>query len=681
MNDLKKILDSFKQRKSLSPKIWVKKDGNIKLNPKVRSKLLDISYDFIEFIGVDIIVSDIIITGSLANYNWSNFSDVDLHILVDFEQFPKDQVELYKELFLLKKTLYNDKHDIIIYGYDVELYVQNEKESHFSSGIYSVLNDEWLNKPKKENVTIDTKLISSKSKQWMGMIDNVIENIKDEPVEKAKDTLKKFKEKLKKYRTCGLEKEGEYSDENLVFKVLRRNGYIQKLFDFENDLLDKKYSLKEATTNIGGSFATDIEYSPASHAKRMFGNWESDNAWDVFAPVGSVVNSYTEGTVTKVKDTGKKSGKIYGTQVKIKGEGGFPDIFYTHIKDVNIRPGDIVKVGDYIGKVTEWCQDEDCTKKLPNTHVHIGLPRGRHLRELLVNSDKIFTGAGSSVQQKDDEKVKEEILTTVEKTYDVNKDKVEDKVEEISKKQTGILSAFFKLIKSNRELRNLKGLDLTIPYDKDVEIVQSGLQFLGYSLPKWGIDGKFGPETEKAVKSFEKDNGLTEDGILKSEDIQKLLVLLINKDFEDSDLSSLQKTSEFEQIKVGSDNDFYIAILKGIGAPVTKENLKFFYAWRQAEGGKAKNNPFNTTQNMKNDTGISNYNKVGVKNYSTPQIGIEATIKTLKNGRYSCIVDGLKNDIGAENISQCSKALSTWGTGMGIANVLRGKINPPSIYA
>ena len=57
--------------------------------------------------------------------------------------------------------------------------------------------------------------------------------------------IKKYKDKLKKYRTCGLEKDGEYSDENLVFKVLRRNGYIEKLFDFENKYIDKQLSLKE----------------------------------------------------------------------------------------------------------------------------------------------------------------------------------------------------------------------------------------------------------------------------------------------------------------------------------------------------------------------------------------------------------------------------------------------------
>ena len=223
MSNLASILSSFHLQNELNPKIWESSD---KMSSKVRERLLDITYEFIEFLGVDVVISDVVMTGSLANYNWSRFSDVDLHLIADFEQFSEKELPLYEELFRLKKTLFNDKHDITIYGYDVELYVQNDVESHFSSGEYSILFDEWKNKPKKEKVKIDTELIKNKSEHWMKSIDKV-------------------KDKLKKYRTAGLEGGGEMSDENLVFKVLRRNGYIQKLFDFRNEYQDKKLSLKE----------------------------------------------------------------------------------------------------------------------------------------------------------------------------------------------------------------------------------------------------------------------------------------------------------------------------------------------------------------------------------------------------------------------------------------------------
>jgi hypothetical protein len=139
--------------------------------------------------------------------------------------------------------LFNTDHDIKIFGYEVELYVQDSNEAHFSSGVYSVLFDEWSNKPKKEKVTIDKNLIREKSKQWMEIIDTALDAASDVTADDAREILKKCKNKLKKYRTCGLEKEGEYSDENLVFKVLRRNGYIEKLMNFENDVVDKELSI------------------------------------------------------------------------------------------------------------------------------------------------------------------------------------------------------------------------------------------------------------------------------------------------------------------------------------------------------------------------------------------------------------------------------------------------------
>jgi hypothetical protein len=254
MSNLKSILSSFHLKDELNPKIWELPNerfmsdpkGQVEVMvPKVRDRLLDIAYEFIEFLGVDVIISDVVMTGSLANYNWSRFSDVDLHLIADFEQFSEKELPLYEELFRLKKTLFNDKHDIKIYGYDVELYVQNDVEVHFSSGEYSILFDEWKNKPKKEKVKIDTELIKNKSEHWMKIIDEVINISDDESLEFGVESIDKVKDKLKKYRTAGLESGGEMSDENLVFKVLRRNGYIQKLFDFQNEYQDKKLSLKE----------------------------------------------------------------------------------------------------------------------------------------------------------------------------------------------------------------------------------------------------------------------------------------------------------------------------------------------------------------------------------------------------------------------------------------------------
>jgi len=245
MDKYSDILSSFGTKDTLNPTIWNDVDSDTpNLKPEIRKALLMIAGEFLEFLGENIFVDDVRFTGSLANFNWSKFSDIDLHLYVDFEQFEPEDREVYKELFNLKKTLFNTTHDIRIKGYDVELYAEDISESHFSTGVFSVLFDEWVHKPEKENVKIDKDMLMSKAKSMMDKIDNLIEETKSENYEKAIKQIDTFKDKLKKYRSSGLEKDGEFSYENLVFKFLRRNGYIEKLFNFKNKLMDKNLSLE-----------------------------------------------------------------------------------------------------------------------------------------------------------------------------------------------------------------------------------------------------------------------------------------------------------------------------------------------------------------------------------------------------------------------------------------------------
>ena len=240
---------SFGTKETLNPKIWSDVDTDTPvLKNGIRVALLQIAGEFMDFLGEDLFVDDIRFTGSLANFNWSEFSDIDLHLYVDFSQFePKDR-DVYKELFQLKKTLFNTTHNITVKGYEVELYAEDINEVHFSTGVYSVLFDQWVDKPEKENVKIDKDFLMKKVKGVMETIDNLMEDILDDDLDTALGKIEKFKEKLKKYRSSGLEKDGEFSYENLVFKFLRRNQYIDKLYNFKNKLMDKKLSLENQET-------------------------------------------------------------------------------------------------------------------------------------------------------------------------------------------------------------------------------------------------------------------------------------------------------------------------------------------------------------------------------------------------------------------------------------------------
>ena len=244
--DTTDIIKSFESQDELNPKIWEKKGKSYTMKPEIREKLLETANIFIDFLGVEVIITDIIMIGSLVNYNWSKYSDIDLHVVVNFNQFPENTKDLYLEFFDLKKVIFNQKHNIKLFDYDVECFVQREDETTFSSGIYSILYDMWMNEPKKINKeTIDKELIKEKAKQWMRIIDGVVDNIQDEDPEEIKSIVKKYKEKLKNFRNCGLEKGGEMSTENLVFKLLRRNGYVEKLYDLPTEIIDKKLSMKQ----------------------------------------------------------------------------------------------------------------------------------------------------------------------------------------------------------------------------------------------------------------------------------------------------------------------------------------------------------------------------------------------------------------------------------------------------
>jgi predicted nucleotidyltransferase len=246
MSNSQKILDSFSIKETLNPKVWENPENpdDAVMIPNVRKALMRIAEEFIDDLGDDVFVEDIYLMGSLANFNWSEYSDFDLHVIVDFERYG-NQEELYKELFDLKKKLFNDKHDIKIFGYDVEVYAQGASEEAHSDGVYSVMNNEWVHEPTKTHKNLDMSVLKTKIKSWTDKIDDAIDDAQSQG---DSESLKKLKDKLKDYRQSGLNKEGEFSYENLVFKYLRRSGHIGKLFDEKTKIKDKELSIE---TKIG----------------------------------------------------------------------------------------------------------------------------------------------------------------------------------------------------------------------------------------------------------------------------------------------------------------------------------------------------------------------------------------------------------------------------------------------
>jgi hypothetical protein len=224
-------LQAVETHKTLNPNLW----DSHNLKPEVRSKLLEIAKHFVDFINIpNLDLTDITISGSNASYGYSKHSDVDLHLIA---RIPKDHLDL-KELFNAKKNQYNSTYKITIKDIPVEVYVQDSSEPHHSAGIYSILRNKWLSKPTELTPEVDPKEIKNKARNYAGKINQAL---RSDDLNTAKETM----DHIYRLRKAGLEGNGEYSVENLAFKLLRARGQIDKLRKRIDQLQSKQLSLGE----------------------------------------------------------------------------------------------------------------------------------------------------------------------------------------------------------------------------------------------------------------------------------------------------------------------------------------------------------------------------------------------------------------------------------------------------
>lgn len=240
-------VDSFEVKDSLHPRFW---NDEQHLDMHIRRALLVIAKDFIDEYNLgEYVIDDIIMTGSLANYNWSEeFSDIDLHIIMDTTQLSEDP-SLAKSISDAMRNVWNKTHtDISVGGFPVELYIQDTHEPHKSSGVYSLLDDEWKTSPSLDKLSgeIEEDEIKTRAAEYMNLIDKIEMMYNDIDPLQMYHCCAKLLDKIKAERASGLTNDdaAELTTGNLIFKSLRRSGHIEKLIDIKRRCFDRARSIK-----------------------------------------------------------------------------------------------------------------------------------------------------------------------------------------------------------------------------------------------------------------------------------------------------------------------------------------------------------------------------------------------------------------------------------------------------
>ena len=232
-NDLRLTL---MYHEDLNVKFW---DG-LTLRTEVRDKLLEIGYIWAEFAKIpQNAIQDIILVGGNANYNYTEYSDLDLHLVVDKDEIAACQTDFLDDFLRDKKRLWALTHDVTLYGQPVELYAQDINDpTPRNQGTYSVLNNWWIQEPRKQYVDFSDPLLKQKVRDMMERIDDLIDTQADDIT-----VLNKLKEKIRTMRGSAIQRGGEFALENLVFKELRNRGYLDKLSKYIRTIEDRNLSL------------------------------------------------------------------------------------------------------------------------------------------------------------------------------------------------------------------------------------------------------------------------------------------------------------------------------------------------------------------------------------------------------------------------------------------------------
>jgi len=227
--------ETFEVHETLNPKIF---DGN-HLKREMHTGIINIVKEFEKYLKVPLSIADIQLCGSNCSYNYTNNSDLDVHIIANFEVVTTD-TEILQALYDAKKSNFNHDYNITLHGIKVELYVQDIRSTCISNGIYSVCDDKWVREPKP--IKSITKHNTEKDvEKWAGIITQAITECNTEQLNTLVNNLYLM-------RHNSIATEGEYGKGNQIFKDIRTTGLFDKLKQALKDSISKELSFESWST-------------------------------------------------------------------------------------------------------------------------------------------------------------------------------------------------------------------------------------------------------------------------------------------------------------------------------------------------------------------------------------------------------------------------------------------------
>ena len=218
-------------QKELNPKLW----GDKKLKRDVREAIIDIVSEFMDNLIIPVEILDVRVVGSNASYNYTEHSDLDVHIISNLE-LVGSPTEIVQALYNSERSNFNRTHNIKIKGIDVELYVEDVNSSVTSNGIYSVIDDIWIKEPqmvKERSVKIDKKELR-----------DLVNSVKSVLADGDSDDIKDCINMLYLMRKDSIATDGEYGVGNLLFKEIRNRGLLSALKDKYNEMISDELTLE-----------------------------------------------------------------------------------------------------------------------------------------------------------------------------------------------------------------------------------------------------------------------------------------------------------------------------------------------------------------------------------------------------------------------------------------------------